>query len=337
MATSWFVRGGGKVYGPLDAARLKQLVAERKINESTEVAQNHAGPWAPAGRVRGLFDQAPPHAVPPAPQTATPTYAPPAAAPSSLVADDTPVVPIVNVARRSTATHYLKNNNSTIAIVAGICSIVSLGLGYFAGREHLRYQIRSSFEDAGKKFAKDLQEGLGKAFGGEVSKVEEKKRPPPAKLKLRQVFNTAGASITVMSARMDQPVLKGGFRNTTSKHDKECLVIGMTIRNKDPRKQLDLNYGQPFGDNTFTMHDDVGNKVDTMFFSSPGSDFTIAGSHPSYKDVDPEQTVEHYVAFEPPLPKTKMLSLLIDKQLVGQDGIVQVDIPISEVEGFSRQ
>lgn len=51
----WFVRGGGKVYGPLDASRLKQLVSEGKINRQTDVAINAAGPWNPAGNVKGLF------------------------------------------------------------------------------------------------------------------------------------------------------------------------------------------------------------------------------------------------------------------------------------------
>ena len=55
MASTWFVRGGGKVYGPIDAAKLKQLVADGKINQQTDVAQNYAGPWVQAGRVRGLF------------------------------------------------------------------------------------------------------------------------------------------------------------------------------------------------------------------------------------------------------------------------------------------
>ena len=338
MAASWFVRGGGKVYGPLDSAKLKQLVAEGKINETTEVAQNQAGPWYPAGKVRGLFETTPvTPASAPAPQTyaAPQPYIPPPAPIAETPAEDLPAAPIVNIARRTLSTYYPRSNNGTMVLVAGLCSVASLGLGYFAGREHLRYQIRSSFEDAGKKFAKDLKEGLGKAFGGEVEKEPKKKREPAAKLKLGQAYDTAEAGITVTSARMDFPVLKGGFRNTTSKHDVECLVIGLTIRNKDTRKQLKLSYGQPFSGNTFTMQDDVGNDVDTMFFSSPGSDFSIVGSHPSYKDVDPEQAVEHLVAFKPPLPKTKTLSLLIDKQLIGQDGVVQIDIPINEVEGFS--
>jgi hypothetical protein len=55
MASQWFVRGGGKVYGPLDDARLRRLVADGKINESTDIATTATGPWHPAARVRGLF------------------------------------------------------------------------------------------------------------------------------------------------------------------------------------------------------------------------------------------------------------------------------------------
>jgi hypothetical protein len=55
MGAVWFVRGGGKVYGPLDSARLKQLVVDGKIDGRTEVAQSAAGPWNPAGNVKGLF------------------------------------------------------------------------------------------------------------------------------------------------------------------------------------------------------------------------------------------------------------------------------------------
>jgi hypothetical protein len=55
MKARWFIRGDGKVYGPLDDMRLRSLVAEGKIDESTEVAVDARGPWHAAGRVRGLF------------------------------------------------------------------------------------------------------------------------------------------------------------------------------------------------------------------------------------------------------------------------------------------
>jgi membrane protein YdbS with pleckstrin-like domain len=78
MSQSWFVRGGGKVYGPLDSAKLKQLVATGKIDQTTEVAQQHNGPWVPAGRVKGLFVQPPvtPTSVPPQPTAAVAPLAP---------------------------------------------------------------------------------------------------------------------------------------------------------------------------------------------------------------------------------------------------------------------
>jgi hypothetical protein len=55
MASAWFVRGGGKVYGPLDAARLKRLADDGKIDQDTDVATNAAGPWHRAASVKGLF------------------------------------------------------------------------------------------------------------------------------------------------------------------------------------------------------------------------------------------------------------------------------------------
>jgi hypothetical protein len=58
MAANWFVRGGGKVYGPIDGAKLKQLAAEGKIDGQTEVAVDANGPWHPASAVKGLFPAA---------------------------------------------------------------------------------------------------------------------------------------------------------------------------------------------------------------------------------------------------------------------------------------
>lgn len=62
MASQWFVRGGGKVFGPLDDARLRKLAVDGKIDETTDVAMCVSGPWHPAARVKGLF---PPKAIPP--------------------------------------------------------------------------------------------------------------------------------------------------------------------------------------------------------------------------------------------------------------------------------
>ena len=64
MASHWFVRGGGKVYGPVDDAQLRRLVAEYKIHAATEVATQASGPWHLAGRIRGLFNASDPASRP---------------------------------------------------------------------------------------------------------------------------------------------------------------------------------------------------------------------------------------------------------------------------------
>lgn len=74
MASQWFVRSGGKVYGPLDSAKVKALVSDGKINRNTEVSQAIDGPWHPAGSVRGLFPTQSP--------TTSPNEGPPAIPPS---------------------------------------------------------------------------------------------------------------------------------------------------------------------------------------------------------------------------------------------------------------
>jgi hypothetical protein len=90
MANEWYIQHAGKQYGPLTAARLKQLAAERKITPATSVRLGAAGNWVPASRVQGLFAP-PPAAAPPstgAPSTAGPTKVARKPSPSPPVAPD---------------------------------------------------------------------------------------------------------------------------------------------------------------------------------------------------------------------------------------------------------
>ena len=178
MAGVWFVRGGGKVYGPFDSVKFKKIVEDRKIDQTTEIAQNQNGPWVPAGKVKGLFEAHPvTPAYAPKPQAYAapqPYISPPLAPITESPAEEPMFAPIVNVIRRTlpTSTYYPPKKNGTIALVVGLCSLASLALGYFAGREHVRYQIRSSLEDVGKTFVKDLQKELGTAFSGKADDLE---------------------------------------------------------------------------------------------------------------------------------------------------------------------
>ncbi len=327
MPAQWFVRGGGKVYGPIDAAKLKQLATQGKIDDKTEVAQAHNGPWMPAGRVRGLFGPAVDQQAP-AVDTASIASAPVAPASTAHPVNAAATAP----ARLSLSRYLPQTQTGRLVAVAVASSLVSLLVGYFTGREHLKYQIRSSVESAGKQFVQNVQKGLENAFGMDVARPEPAE--PVATLSIGKTFDTPTASITVTSAKIERPILNGGFSGRPRPLEEDCLVISLTMANKDDRKQLNVSYGSQFSPGVFRLYDDVGNDISTTFFSSAGSEFAMINAHPSHKDIDPETSVSHVVAFDMPLPKTKSLTLLVDLAVIGEDGAVKFEIPIDAVEGF---
>lgn len=97
MAHEWYIQHGGKTYGPLAAAKMKQLAAERKITPETPVRRDSDQDWVPASRVQGLFapqppiepaalpPPIPPHAAPLDPPPLEPPPAPPVASPLARV------------------------------------------------------------------------------------------------------------------------------------------------------------------------------------------------------------------------------------------------------------
>jgi TM2 domain-containing membrane protein YozV len=61
---AWYIKRGEKVAGPVDAAKLKQLVSAGKVLPSDALAKEANGPWTPAGRT-SLFASSPkPASVP---------------------------------------------------------------------------------------------------------------------------------------------------------------------------------------------------------------------------------------------------------------------------------
>lgn len=59
MAAEYQVRMDGTVHGPFSAKQLKKLADSGRITEDAEVRQGDDGPWFPATKVKGLFDNAP--------------------------------------------------------------------------------------------------------------------------------------------------------------------------------------------------------------------------------------------------------------------------------------
>ncbi len=59
MSADWFCKIGEKKIGPLNGQQLKTAVAKGQLKPEHHVRLGDAGPWVPAGRIKGLFPEVP--------------------------------------------------------------------------------------------------------------------------------------------------------------------------------------------------------------------------------------------------------------------------------------
>jgi len=85
----------------------------------------------------------------------------------------------------------MKNLGIVVALLVG------LSLGYFAGREHLKYEIRSTFSSAAEEFSSGLSEAFGSEFtsGARVSGNKPENENDDATEKAEQAEKLANLSI----------------------------------------------------------------------------------------------------------------------------------------------
>ncbi len=86
MAEDWFYHNSGQTFGPMSAKQLRQHALAGKITSSDHVRLGAGGSWAPAAKVKGLFDpplNPTPMATPASIPMATPASIP-MATPASL-------------------------------------------------------------------------------------------------------------------------------------------------------------------------------------------------------------------------------------------------------------
>ncbi len=182
----WYVQYAKKILGPFDDAALKELATKGKITPETLIRNGEKGNWSKSGNMKGLFDRAVPHNSPDlvlnkiADNNATNSASSPSISniPLDLLI---PALPPVRVkptvefpdfipnrpAQKYTADassnktslgSHRKGNRYQLLIVGAISSAVSLGVGYLAGVEHVKYSIRSKLEQMGKAFQQSMRE-----------------------------------------------------------------------------------------------------------------------------------------------------------------------------------
>lgn len=122
-----------------------------------------------------------------------------------------------------------------------LVAFVFLILGYFAGREHLKYELKQTFTKA----AEEMQKGLSEAFGGSQQQPKSTKpvrQPPKPEKKIPRYFDVA--------------MVKKGFMESDYKAGRPDDAITFTIlfKNKSGRNIRAFD-----GDLTFT--DLLDNKI----------------------------------------------------------------------------
>ncbi len=54
MARKWYIKQAGKLRGPYESSRLKQFIANGKVDRNAEVANSSDGPWHSVSRIKGI-------------------------------------------------------------------------------------------------------------------------------------------------------------------------------------------------------------------------------------------------------------------------------------------
>ena len=212
-----------------------------------------------------------------------------------------------------------------VVLIAAGASIISLIIGFFLGREHLGYQLRSAFMHGPMGLGNALENG----FGDLADQEPEPGQAP--EIPMRSFHQAGSLAAGVLSAEVNSIILDRIFGGKGPSEEK-YLIINMRIKNTDPRKVQAFHKDSLF-QNSFKLVDDVGNAIRIL---DPGID-RIEGALTAGTDILPGQEVGHRLAFVIPLPKTKELTLLVNMQAFSGEGFFRVKIPANDILGFARR
>ena len=216
------------------------------------------------------------------------------------------------------------------ALTVGI-PLLTLVFGYFIGREHLKYQMRSAFADFGKNVAEGMRQiGAPGLPVPALRAAADPVVPPPQvpKIALGEIHDAGQFTVQVAGAKIG-PVRLRDFRDDSFESDSPYLGVAIQFRNKDERKSLRFSGTRAFNTSRFQVRDDVDNIVRPVGF---GITTKVVGAIEDVEELNPEESLQHLAVFEVPLPKTQSLKLTIDLGCFDGEGEIQVEIPYDAVE-----
>jgi hypothetical protein len=260
---------------------------------------------------------------------------------SSVMDITTESEPVATAVRKAPAVLPATKKNSkvkvaiprTVLLVAP--AVLSLILGYFIGRWHVGYQIRSAFTDVAKSFSEGFtvdSNGSGDSSSepttlGSITSSPEPEPEPVPQLMVGQTYSTDTYSITLDSAKIATTKVKDMMGDIGTGKNPD-LTFAFTFKNLDDRRILRFREGNQFLGGNFKLRDDVDNVIrgiDYGMMSKPVG--VLTGS----EDIAPGSSATHIELFSIPPPKTEHLILTVDLACLGGDGVIEFKIPAASI------
>ncbi len=250
-----------------------------------------------------------------------------------------PPIPDIPTPDSSQSTRKPGKSTYSLHVVIGIAAgsaTVAMLVGYFVGREHIKYEIRSTLAETGEA----IKAGIREAFGGNANPESEEQANEEAAAFERQApfavgkVHAAGAfSLALVDVRVDHAEVKSSFGDGTLELDEKYLLCTFRVTNTDERRILNFHDSGSFGSSYFTLQDDVKNHIRGVGF---GFSNDLVGAISIIDDILPGEQRTHLEVFTIPPPKTEHLILTISLEAFGGDGRIKYKIPSAQIEGFSQ-
>lgn len=245
-------------------------------------------------------------------------------------ADPTPP-PVIRSDNERTAAMRNSRRTFSLPIFVGT-AIGTLVLGYFLGREHIKYEMRSALSEAGEAFKEGLQEAFNVNPEPEIDEeAEEFERQPP--LPMGKVHAADRFSIALVDARIDHAEVDSSFGDDPIETDEKYLFFTFRVTNTDARKILNFRDSSSFAASNFLLVDDVKNRIRGVGF---GFSNDLIGAISVTDDIQPGENRTHLEVFTIPPPKTQHLILTVNLKAFDGEGRIKYQIPVNQIKGFGQ-
>jgi hypothetical protein len=215
-------------------------------------------------------------------------------------------------------------------VIAAFLVVVCLAAGYFAGREHLAYQIRLGFVDAAGAFGSALRSSLPEGGSPEKANAtaEPENVPNIPRLAIGEVYRANGFNLRLDSVKIEEVILRDQSGEEVRSNALD-LAMHFTVVNAAPRRILRFREDTMWGESNFRLRDDVDNDIRPVTYPIFGKP---VGALTAEDDINPGEATSHIELFSTPPPRTQFLVLTVDLACFGDNGEIEFMIPASAIQ-----